>query len=305
MSLARQRPRVHLLRRMVKARHESRARPAAVRLEDLFDAGEDGVDIALGAALIARDVYDDLDVRAVLAQFDELAAPLVRLGLGRMNPRAQALEMAHYVYERQGFAGNETSYYDPKNSLLPDVLERRLGIPITLALVYCEIGRRVGVRARGISFPGHFLVRIDGQAGATDGTPIVIDPFFGGRMLDERSIASLFRRVAGPTQKMKPEHLLPASPRVVLTRMLTNLKTVYLARGETCRAMLALDRLLSFNPEQASLLRERGLLAARLGSVEVARGDLNRFLELDPRETDLNEVRTELERLSASRHWLN
>jgi regulator of sirC expression with transglutaminase-like and TPR domain len=290
---------------MVKARPERHARPSTARLEDLFEQGEDGADIALGAALIARDVYDDLDVRALLSRFDELAAPLTRLGLSRMNLRAQALEMAHYVYERQGFAGNETAYYDPKNSLLPDVLERRLGIPITLALVYCEIGRRVGVRARGISFPGHFLVRLDATSGPTDDAPVVIDPFFGGRMLDEKSIASLFRRVAGPSQKLKPEHLLPASPRVVLTRMLTNLKTVYMARGETCRALLALDRLIALNPDQAPLLRERGLLAARLGSVEVARGDFKRFLDMSSKEGDASEVRAELEKLSAARHWLN
>jgi regulator of sirC expression with transglutaminase-like and TPR domain len=289
---------------MAEADDVSRVRPPA-RFEDLFKAGEDGGDVALGAALIARDVYDDLDVRALLARFDELAAPLVRLGLGRMNPRAQALEMAHYVYERQGFAGNETDYYDPKNSLLPDVLERRLGIPITLALVYCEIGRRVGVRARGISFPGHFLVRIDSLTAPPSNTPVVVDPFFSGRMLDERSLNSLFRRVAGPGQKLRPEHLLPAPPRVVLSRMLTNLKTVYLARGETCRALLALDRLITLNPEQAPFLRERGLLAARLGSIEVARDDLSRFLELDPKAREASEVRTELEGLSASRHWLN
>jgi regulator of sirC expression with transglutaminase-like and TPR domain len=280
-----------------------RRSPSRPQFEDLFATGEDGADIALGAALIARDIYDGLDIRALLARFDDLAAPLCRLGLGQMTARAQALEMAHYVYERQGFAGNEVDYYDPRNSLLPDVLERRLGIPITLALVYCEIGKRVGVRARGISFPGHFLVRID--AAPKDGTPVVIDPFFGGRVLDEPSLATLLKRVAGPRQKLRPEHLLPASPRVVLTRMLTNLKTVYLARGETCRALLAIDRLITLNPDLPALLRERGLLAARLGSIEVARADLTRFLELGPESREATEVRAELDGLSSSRHTLN
>jgi regulator of sirC expression with transglutaminase-like and TPR domain len=280
--------------------------PVQGRFEDLFAAGEDGADVALGAALIARDVYDDLNVQALLARFDELAAPLVRLGLGGMNLRAQALEMAHYVYERQGFAGNEADYYDPKNSLLPDVLERRLGIPITLALVYCEIGRRVGVRARGVSFPGHFLVRIDPTDGSLGAAPlVVVDPFFNGRILDERSLAALLRRVAGPGPKLRPEHLSPASPRVVLTRMLTNLKTIYLGRGETCRALLALDRLITLNPDNPPLLRERGLLAARLGSVEVARTDLSRVLELEPSGREATQIKAELDGLSSSRHWLN
>jgi regulator of sirC expression with transglutaminase-like and TPR domain len=319
---------VHFFERMPPVHPRREDARFTARFEDLFSTGEDGADVALGAALIARDVYDDLDVRALLGRFDELAAPLSRLGLGRMNVRAQALEMAHYVFERQGFAGNEADYYDPKNSLLPDVLERRLGIPITLALVYCEIARRVGVRARGISFPGHFLVRIDppllpppaaslgnappshfgsSQPVAAPGSyvPLIIDPFFNGRILDERSLAALLRRVAGPGPKLRPEHLAPASPRVVLTRMLTNLKAVYLSRGETSRALLALDRLVTLNPDQTSLLRERGQLAARLGSVEVARADLNRCLELDPSAREAPEIRAELKGLSAARHWLN
>src|SRR5579859_165303 len=98
------------------------------RFEELAAGDDEGIDVALGAALIARDVYQDLDVPALLRQFDALAAPVARLGFDGMTAEAQALEMAHYVYERQGFAGNETDYYDPRNSLLPDVLERRVGI---------------------------------------------------------------------------------------------------------------------------------------------------------------------------------
>src|SRR5262249_30430151 len=123
------------------------------RFEELARTSEESLDVALGAALIARDVYEDLDVVSVLARLEELAVPISRLGIDQMTGEAQALEMAHYLYERQGFAGNESDYYDPRNSLLPDVLDRRLGIPITLALVYCEVAKRVGVKARGVSFP--------------------------------------------------------------------------------------------------------------------------------------------------------
>src|SRR5438128_10865305 len=150
------------------------------RFEELAGGTDDGIDAALGAALIARDVYQDLDVPSLLARFDGLAAPIARLGLDGMSAEAQALELAHYLYERQGFAGNEGDYYDPRNSLLPDVLERRLGIPITLALVYCEIARRVGVPARGISFPGHFLVRIERRDPDRALPPVIVDPFFNG-----------------------------------------------------------------------------------------------------------------------------
>ncbi|HEX9296999.1 MAG TPA: tetratricopeptide repeat protein [Polyangiaceae bacterium] len=275
------------------------------RFEELVGANDEPIDVALGAALIARDAYEDLDISSLLSRFDELSAPLVRLGLDKMSAEAQALEMAHYVYERQGFAGNESDYYDPRNSLLPDVLERRLGIPITLALVYCEIAKRVGVPARGVSFPGHFLVRIERRGEERDRPPVVIDPFFGGRMLDEKSIIALLKRVVGPRETLRSEHLQPASPRHILVRMLTNLKAVYLARGENTRALLALDRLVCLTPDSPFALRERGLLAARLGSIEVARADLNRFLELNPQAQDAKAIRDRLAALSAARHWLN
>jgi len=282
-----------------------RSVPSQPRFEELAGGNDDGIDAALGAALIARDVYQDLDVGTLLGRFDELSAPITKLGIDAMTAEAQALELAHYVYERQGFAGNESDYYDPRNSLLPDVLDRRVGIPITLALVYCEIAKRVGVPARGVSFPGHFLVRIERRGQDEPRPPIIIDPFFNGRMLDDKSLEALLKRVVGPRVTLKPEHLQPASPRLILVRMLTNLKTVYLARGEDSRALLALDRLVSIVPDAPFVLRERGLLAARLGSVEVARNDLARFLQVCPDAADAKDIKTRLEALTTARHWLN
>ncbi len=279
--------------------------PVRPRFEELAGGGDDGIDAALGAALIARDVYQDLDIDSLLRQFDQLSAPIAKLGIESMSAEAQALELAHYVYERQGFAGNESDYYDPKNSLLPDVLERRVGIPITLALVYCEIAKRIGVPARGVSFPGHFLVRIDRRGREEGRPPVIVDPFFNGRMLDEKSLDALLKRVVGPKVALRPEHLEPASPRLILVRMLTNLKTVYLARGEDSRALLALDRLVCVAPDAPFVLRERGLLAARLGSVEVARADLARFLQICPDAADAKDIKSRLDALTTARHWLN
>jgi regulator of sirC expression with transglutaminase-like and TPR domain len=283
----------------------ARGRPSP-RFEELARTSEDALDVALGAALIARDVYEDLDISALLGRLDDLAGPISRLGLSEMSGEAQALELAHYLYERQGFAGNETDYYDPRNSLLPDVLDRRLGIPITLAIVYCEVAKRVGVRAYGVGFPGHFLVRIERGAKDEPGQgPVIVDPFFGGRVLDEKSLVALLKKVVGSNEKLRPEHLEPAAPRLVLARMLTNLKAVYLARGENSRALLALHRLVTLTPDAPFALRERGLLAARLGSIEVARADLNRFLELSPDASDAKSIKARLDGLSTARHWLN
>jgi regulator of sirC expression with transglutaminase-like and TPR domain len=270
--------------------------------EELAQGDDDEIDVALAAALIARDVYEELDVPSLLGLLDELAGPLRPLGLAQMSAEGQALELAHYLYERHGFAGNEAAYYDPKNSLLPDVLERRLGIPITLALVYCEVAKRVGVPARGVGFPGHFLVRIERPGG---GSPLIVDPFFNGQVLRPKAQSALLARVMGPSEKLRPEHLAPASPRAIVVRMLMNLKAVYLARGEDSRALLAADRLVSLTPNMPSALRDRGLLAARLGVHEVARADLQRFLEISPDGRDSQAVMSSLAALESARHWLN
>lgn len=265
------------------------------RFEELASEPDDRIDVALGAALIARDVHPNLDVRGVVASLDELAAPLVARGLSGRPLRAQAEELARHVYERCGFKGNESDYYDPRNSLISDVLERRLGIPITLAVVYCEVARRAGVLARGVSFPGHFLVRLDAPAGGEP--PVFVDPFFGGRVLDEEGLRGLYRRVTGREEAVSAELLAPASPRSVLHRMLVNLRAVYLSRGDMARAMLTIDRILCLAPDAAEPLRERGLLSARLGATEAALADLERFLAVAPASAEAPQIRARIAEL--------
>jgi regulator of sirC expression with transglutaminase-like and TPR domain len=281
-------------------------RPPAVRpltFEQLALLPDERIDVATGAALIARDAYARLDLDRLSARFDEMAAPLVACGASSRPVEEQAQLVSSHLYEELGFRGNEQDYYDPKNSLLPDVLDRRLGIPITLALVYCEVARRAGVRARGVSFPGHFLVRVD-ELGH-DLAPVAVDPFFGGRKLDEPALQKLLER-ASPAQKLDlAEHLAPATARTMLVRMLINLKWIYATRGDFARALLALDRIICLTPDSVPALRERGLLAARLGAVEAARADLSRLLELVPQAPDANSIRKQLEELHAKVAVLN
>ncbi len=275
------------------------ARPTT--FEQLAALPDECIDVAAGAALLARDAYAMLDVDRVLARLDEIAAPLEGAGLASLPVLAQADAVSRVVFEQHGFRGNDQDYYDPKNSLLPDILDRKLGIPITLALVYTEVARRAGVNARGISFPGHFLVRVDPPA--ADG-PIVIDPFYGGRRLDTAALQRLLERAA-PKQTLGDEHLVPASPRAILVRMLINLKWIYATRGDFARALLALDRIISLTPDSVAALRERGMLAARLGSVEGARADLSRLLELMPEAPDAGSIRQRLAELRSRTNVLN
>ncbi len=277
--------------------------PTPTSFEQLAALPDECIDVAAGAALIARDTYATLDVARLMSRFDEMAAPLMSRTLSILSPVEQADTVSRYLFEQLGFRGNDQDYYDPKNSLLPDVLDRKLGIPITLALVYCEVARRAGVRARGVSFPGHFLVRVD-PAGRDD-MPVAVDPFFGGRRLDESALQKLLER-ASSTQKFSvEEHLAPASARTLLVRMLINLKWIHATRGDFARALLALDRIISLTPDSVPALRERGLLAARLGSVEAARADLSRLLELVPQAADAGSIRRQLEELRAKASVLN
>jgi regulator of sirC expression with transglutaminase-like and TPR domain len=269
--------------------------------ERLAARADNVIDVALGATLLARDVYPQLDVSETLSRFDELAYPLLRRELPNRGVRAQAQHLAQHIYETCGFRGNEESYYDPKNSLICDVLDRRLGIPITLGIVYCEIAKRLGVTARGVGFPGHFLVRLESEREA----PLFIDPFSGGRVLSDDGLARLHTRALGREGPIAAELLAPASSRMVLHRMLVNLRAIYLSRGDMARAMLVIDRILSLTPNAPEPLRERGLLSARLGAHAQALSDLERFLELSPQAEDAAQIRARLDELRAKSVTLN
>jgi len=276
------------------------------------------MDVAVGAALVARDVYPDLDVARVVAELDRLAAPLFGARLERLAPEEQAGVLNEHLFGLLSFRGNEDDYYDPKNSLLSDVLTRKLGIPLTLAIVYCEVARRVGVPARGVGFPGHFLVRIE-RPGRT-APPLIVDPFFRGRTLEEAELSARLARVLGPdgafgasSRRGPPQvereslapHLAAASPRAVLVRMLTNLKAIYLTRGEKARAHVAVDRIASLLPSAAGPLFERARLASQLGAKESARSDLTRALTLSPGDEEERLIRAELAALGEERVSLN
>ncbi|AKU96533.1 hypothetical protein AKJ09_03197 [Labilithrix luteola] len=275
--------------------------------EQLARLADDAIDIALGAALVAKDVYPTLDVRAVLAHLDEMAAPLLALHLDEQSPLSQA-EAVSARFLELGFRGNGDDYYDPKNSLLPDVLERRLGIPITLSIVWCALARRAGVMASGVGFPGHFLVRIDANNGS-DLPPIFVDPFESGRLVDESDALTLLRRALGEKAELHASLFAPATSRATLVRLLTNLKAIWATRGDHGRAFVTIDRMVTLLPDDARMLRERAGVSLRLGASELAAHDLARVLELEPLAPDVPQIEERLAALgrakSASKTVLN
>ncbi|MBX3202617.1 MAG: tetratricopeptide repeat protein [Labilithrix sp.] len=257
----------------------------------LARAGDDEIDVAMGAALIAKDVYDALDVDALLGRLDDLAAPLSRGALAG-RPLREQVDAVSARFRELGFRGNVEDYYDARNSLLPDVLERRTGIPITLTLVWCEIARRAGVVARGVGFPGHFLARVDAR---DDGdAPVIVDPFAGGRVVTDEDARALLVRTLGAGAEVHPSLFAPASPRATLVRMLTNLKAVWAGRGEHTKAFIAIDRIAMLEPNSARVLRERAGVALRLGIHALASTDLARVLELEPDAPDAPAIQERL-----------
>lgn len=241
------------------------------------------------ALLIARDAYPDLDLARWKHALDVLALPLAARLAGVRTPAAQAEALAAYVYGELGFRGNDADYHDPRNSYLNDLMERRLGLPITLAVLLAALGRRVGIQVDGIGFPGHFLARIGGESG------VIVDPFRGGRILDPSAQAQLAEMALGDAQSLRPEHLAPTSTLAIAVRMLLNLKHAHELRGDRASALVVTNRLVNLanSPEHR---RDRGKHALALGAHRAAAADLARYLAERPEARDVAEVRNLLAR---------
>lgn len=249
------------------------------------------------ALLIARDEYPDLDpdlydtlLQAHTAHLREEVETLERWPL-----KMQAIN--RMLFEELGYAGNHDEYYDPRNSYLNEVFDRRLGNPISLALVQMEVARRLGVPLDGVSFPGHFLVRLPVEDGV-----LVMDPFNRGRPLDVDELRQRARpHLGGDTPDDDALHhiLNPASHRAILMRVLRNLHGVYSEGADWERAVRCADRILKLSPDDPDALRDRGLGYLQLGHRHGARHDLGHYLQRNPRAADATSVREQLIGLGA------
>jgi regulator of sirC expression with transglutaminase-like and TPR domain len=255
---------------------------------------DDELDLLEGALLIARDAYPGLDKALIEADLEALAEPLVAARVASMPAPIQARALAEHLFVRGGFRGNRDDYYDPKNSFLNEVIARKVGIPISLSLVYVEVARRAGVQASPVGFPGHFLARVDDHD-----RRVVVDPFHGGETLDEVALADLLRR-AGSKLKYSSDMIRATPVRHVVARMLMNLRGIYSSRGEYARLLLILDHLIDILPDASEELRDRGLLLGRLGAPEAAARDLDLYIERQPHASDVPEIKRWLDRFRES-----
>lgn len=276
---------------------------ALKRWREIVAGPEEEIDLAEAALVIAAHEYPGLDVMACLARIDEWGRTLKRRLRPDISPADALVTLNHYVFDELGFAGNAADYYDPRNSYLNDVIERRLGIPITLSLLYIEIGRRIGLALHGVSFPGHFLAR----CAARDGF-VVLDPYARGASLgieDLRQRLRVMRGGAEPPRDLIQHLLAPAGKKEILARLLRNLRAIYLERRDLLRALAAADRIIEVAPRIADEYRERAGIYHDLECFRAALSDLRDYLMLKPGAEDAEAVQRRVSELQEIAGRLN
>jgi regulator of sirC expression with transglutaminase-like and TPR domain len=282
--------------------------PAADRFAELLARDEAEISLARACLMIAEDAYPGLDVEGHLGEIERLAARLrSRLPAGG-GDQDRVLALNRFLFDELGYSGNADDYYDPRNSYLNEVLERRTGIPITLSILYLEVGWRIGLRLEGVSFPGHFLVRL-----RLRGAMLVLDPFSAGEAQSEADLRARLQRVipesaAGgvPVEALPLDPFLePAGKRQILARLLRNLKGIYREADQPERLLEVLNRMLVVVPEAHGELRERGLLYQRMECYRAALRDLQDYSARAPEAPDIDDVRVRVLELSARCARLN
>ncbi|MFM9971993.1 MAG: SirB1 family protein [Burkholderiales bacterium] len=259
--------------------------------------------LAEASLLIAQDIYTDLDVDRYLGRLDEMAETVRARVAGDAFAEQKILAMNHHLFREQQYLGNIDDYYDPRNSYLNEVIDRHTGIPITLSILYMEIGRRLGLPLHGVSFPGHFLVKLKVKRGL-----MVLDPFIGGETQTEADLRQRLAQVLPETEAQKaPIHryLEPASPRQIIARMLRNLKNIYMKADKLDQALDVMQRMLLLLPESVEELRDRGLLYQRLECFRPALSDLQNYLRRAPTAHDGVEIRDRIDVLKLACSRLN
>ncbi|MEM1391754.1 MAG: SirB1 family protein [Cyanobacteria bacterium P01_D01_bin.116] len=255
-------------------------------------APDEYIDLAKAALYIAQEEYSQLDIEEYLNALDAMATELEeRLPIERY-PLKIIQCINQYLYDDLNFTGNVQNYYDPRNSFLNDVIERRVGIPITLALLYIEIARRIDFPMIGIGMPGHFLIRPD-----ISEIEIFVDAFNNGEIMFAQDCQERLSQIYQQNITLQPEFLAPVTKKQFLARMLTNLKYIYLKQQQSEKALFCVERILLLFPSAALELRDRGLLSYQVGHFNQAAEDLQAYLNQVPDAQDAPTIRNLLAKL--------
>jgi len=270
--------------------------------EKLLAQDDARIDLAHACLMIAQDAYPELPLERYLGDIERMAMRLRARLPQTVGAEERVAALNEFLYEELGYRGNTEEYYDPRNSYLNEVMDRRTGIPITLAVLYMVLGRRIGLPLEGVSFPGHFLVRLRLRAGM-----LVLDPFAGGMPQSEAELRERLARVIPadatenvPVRELPLEQFLePATNRQILARVLRNLKAIYRETDKPQQLLDVLNRMLLVTPAATAELRERGMVYHRLECYRAALKDLSDYVQREPDAPDLDEVRARLMEVSA------
>lgn len=261
------------------------------------------LDLARAALLLAKFEYPRLDIDTYIVRLDQLANAVE----GKLYQRADFAQpfailstINEHLYHHLDFRGNKANYYDPKNSFLNEVIDRRLGIPITLSVVYMEIARRLGLHVEGVGMPGHFLMRC-----SIDNEEIFLDAFNGARLLSRTDCKELLTNIYGQNTDLDLRFLKPVTKREILARMLLNLKNIYVNGSDFARAIAVIDRILIVNPSAIQELRDRGLLLFQREQYAASIKDLEHYLASVPKDAEAEKIRQYLLRAKVKIAELN
>jgi regulator of sirC expression with transglutaminase-like and TPR domain len=244
------------------------------------------LDLVEASLLVAAEEYPRLNLPTEINRLAAMGEEAARRVAQCKNPFARLDALRTYLFDELGFQGNGEQFDDPRNSYLNEVLNRRIGVPLTLSIVYLDVAKRAGLEARGVGLPGHFIVRVDEQ-----GRSLLVDPYHAGNVVTEEDCRELVIRTTGRASLFKRDLLDGTSSRAMLVRLLLSLKRIYLAREDYARALSMVERVLMACPDDPKEIRDRGFLLAHLGRTRAAVADLEAYLALEPRAADADSVR--------------
>ncbi len=253
----------------------------------LVGTNDDTIDLVRAALAIAQTEYPNLDVEQYVRRIEVLARR-VRMRVPDLGDIGESIAALNTVlFEEEGLSGNTDDYYDPRNSFLNDVLDRKLGIPITLALVYMEVARRVGFPLVGVGMPGHFLLKHYD----VEGREVIIDAFNRGVVLSAHDCAQRLDQIYSGQMPFQPEYLVAVSRRQILLRMLNNLRAIYLSARNFKKALEIVDLILAIYPRSPEDMKQRAMLRHNQGNLRGAVADLEDYLKMSPEASDADEIR--------------
>lgn len=274
--------------------------PARARFAEIVSRSDSDIKLAEAALLIAAEEYPRLDVALYLEKLENFGDRARQRAEAATNAADLIASINATLFDELGFQGNRENYYDPRNSFLNEVIDRRSGIPITLSVIYIEVARQIGFSIHGIGLPGHFIA-----GHFNPGENYFIDVFNGGRRLTDNALADLVTGMSGGRIEFNSTHLLPVTKKQILTRMLSNLLNIYAGSQDYRRAIASIERILLLLPDSLQHIRDYGLLLAQVDRPSSAIEQLEKYLKQMPDADDAETIREQIKKLKQAQARLN